>query len=134
MHKFAKCNEASGDKGLTYSLIKGSIIALLVSMVGILLFALVLKFIVINDTTIGWINQVIKALSILLGVRTTLKSSAGKGLIKGVLLGLLYTLIAYLVFSFLSTSISFDATTIIDLVFGGVMGAICGVIMNNSSK
>ena len=122
----------NNQRGVTYALIKGSIIALLVSMIGILLFALFLKFIAISDSAISWINQVIKALSILLGVRATLKISAGRGMIKGVLLGILYTFVAYLVFSFLSSSISFDTSTIIDFVFGGIMGGICGIIMNNS--
>ena len=122
------------DRSFLYALIKGALVALLVSMSGILLFALILKFIVMSDTVIATINQIIKAISILLGVRTTLKASHGKGLVKGTVLGLVYTLIAYLVFSFLSASISFDTTTIIDMVFGGVMGAICGIIMNNSNK
>lgn len=134
MHNIAKKHNFSEDKGLIYGLIKGSIVALLISMVGILLFALFIKFIVVSDSVIGWVNQIIKALSILFGVRTTLRACPGKGLVKGTLLGLLYTLLAYLVFSFLSVSISFDVTTIIDLVFGGVMGAICGIIMNNSNK
>lgn len=122
------------DRSLLYALTKGALVALLVSMIGILLFALILKFIVMSDTAIATINQIIKAMSILLGVRATLKVSQGKGLIKGTILGLVYTLIAYLVFSFLSASISFDSSTLVDMVFGGVMGAICGIIMNNSNK
>lgn len=125
---------AVNNRSFLYALAKGALVALLVSMISILLFALILKFIVMSDSTIATINQIIKAMSILFGVRATLKVSQGKGLIKGTMLGLAYTLIAYLVFSFLSASISFDATILVDMVFGGVMGAICGIIMNNSNK
>lgn len=122
------------NKGLIRALVKGTIISVVVSLVGILLFALVLKFIDISDNVIRIVNQVIKVLSILLGVRSTLKVCPTKGLFKGIIVGILYTIFAYVIFSFLSTSISFDLTTLIDLLFGGIMGGICGIIMNNAKK
>ena len=114
--------------------IKGATVALIVSLVGILIFAFVLKFIEISEGMINPINQVIKAISILIGVKIALKHTNKLGWLKGALLGIVYTLLAYLIFSFLSSSIMFDQTTLIDMVFGGIMGAICGIIMVNAKK
>ena len=55
------------------SVIKGSLIALSFSLVGILVFAFVLRFVTISDTAIKPINQVLKILSILIGVFCGLK-------------------------------------------------------------
>lgn len=114
--------------------IKGATVAVIVSLVGILLFALLLKFISIGDGVISPINQVIKAISILIGTKVALKYTKNLGWLKGALLGLFYTLLAYLIFSFLSSSIVFDTTTMIDVMFGMVMGAICGIIVVNAKK
>lgn len=114
--------------------VKGATVALIVSLVGILLFALLLKFVSISEGVIGPVNQVIKAISILVGTKVALKRTTNLGWLKGAILGLFYTLLAYLIFSFLSSSIVFDTTTLIDVMFGMVMGAICGIIVVNSKK
>lgn len=128
------CAVQNGEKGLFSSLCKGTFVALLISLVGILLFALFLKFVDINDGWISPINQIIKVISIFFGVKTFLKYSCGKGLIKGTILSFVYTLLAFIIFSILSGGFVFDVTLLLDILFGVLIGAICGIICISAKK
>lgn len=113
---------------------KGTLIALCVSLVLVLVFAFILKFTNISDSVINPINQVIKGISIFLGVFIGLKKCKELGLVSGLLIGFIYTLLAFLVFSLLSGSFVFDIKLLTDSVFGAVIGAICGIISVNIKK
>ena len=112
-------------------ILKGVGVSLVVSLVGILVFAFVLRFVNIGDNLIKIINQVIKVLSVLLGVSLTLKKDKTKGLLKGAGVGALYTLLAYLVFSVLVGNFNFGLSLVFDTIFAAVIGLICGVIFVN---
>lgn len=77
---------------------KGTLIALCISLTLVLVFAFLLKFTNISDSVINPINQVIKGISIFLGVFIGLKKSKELGLVSGLLIGFIYTMIAFLVF------------------------------------
>lgn len=111
--------------------IKGSLWAVSISLIAILLFAVIIRFTNLSDSFIMPINQVIKIFSILIGCLMATKLNPQKGLKMGFFIGLIYSVLAYLIFSILSTSFSFSMTTIIDLVFASLIGAICGVFAVN---
>ncbi len=115
-------------------ILKGTLIALCTSMVLVLVFAFLLKFTNISDSAINPVNQVIKGVSIFLGVFIGLKKCKELGLVSGLLIGFIYTIIAFLVFSILSGGFSFDVTLLTDCVFGAIIGAICGIISVNIKK
>lgn len=119
---------------LLLSVLKGSLVALCFSLVGILVFAFLLKFTNISDSVINPVNQVIKGLSVFFGVFIGLKKEKEMGLVSGLLIGLIYTMVAFLVFSILDGNFVFDRTLLNDIIFGGIMGAICGIICVNIKK
>ena len=114
--------------------LKGAFIALGVSLVGVLMFAFLLKFTNISDSVINPVNQVIKAVSIFLGVFLGLRKQKEMGLVSGLLIGLIFTMIAFLTFSVLDGHFAFDRTLLNDTIFGCIMGAICGIICVNIKK
>lgn len=114
--------------------IKGAMIALAISLVGVLIFAFFIKYVAIPVEAIRPINQVIKGISLLVGTFIALKKIEQMGLINGLLIGLAYTLLAFLVFSILDGNFEFDRTLINDLLFGGIIGGICGIISVNFRK
>lgn len=130
----AKRLEEKKDPGAFLSIVKGSLIALCISLVGILIFAFCLKFTSLPEKLITPINQVIKGISIFLGVFFGLKKRKDKGLISGLAIGLIYTLVAFLVFSLLNSSFVFDMTLLYDIIFGTIIGGICGIICVNVKK
>ena len=122
------------DQRNSISVAKGVMVAVCISLVLVLLFAFLLKFTNIPESTIKPVNQVIKGLSILIGVFVGLKRKKELGLVSGLLIGLIYTIAAFLVFSCLGGVFAFDLTLLTDLLFGAVMGAICGIICVNLKK
>ncbi len=119
---------------LLLSILKGSLVAVCFSLIGILVFAFILKFTNISDSVINPVNQVIKGASVFLGVFIGLKKQKEMGLVSGLLIGLVYTIVAFLVFSILDGCFVFDRTLLNDILFGGLMGSICGIICVNIKK
>lgn len=125
-------SSAQESKGVFLkSLIKGALIALSVSIIGICIFAFVLRFLDISTNLINPINQVIKIVSILIGTLLGLKKVKEMGLVSGFLIGVLYTFLAFVLFSALNGCFVFDATLLTDMLFGGIAGAIGGVVAVN---
>ena len=125
-------NEKSSS--LALGIVKGVVVGLCVSLVGILLFAFVLRFTSISDKIIAPVNQVVKGVSIFFGVFVGLKKHKKNGLFSGFLIGLLFTILAFLVFSLLDGAFCFDKTLLNDIIFGSIIGAICGIICVNLKK
>ncbi len=117
-----------------FSVAKGALVAVCVSLVLVLMFAFLLKFTNIPESTIKPVNQVIKGISILIGVFVGLRKSKELGLVSGLLIGFIYTIVAFVVFSILGGVFAFDLTFLSDILFGAVMGAICGIICVNLKK
>lgn len=126
--------ETAGGKKILGAIIKGSLIALCFTLVGILIFAFILKFTNIPESVILPVNQVIKGVSVFMGVFIGLKKSKEMGLLSGLLIGLIYTFVAFLTFSILDGDFAFDKRLLNDVLFGSVMGAICGIICVNIKK
>ena len=121
-----------GEKGaFLKALIKGSLVALSISLIAICVFAFLLRFFDINADLIKPINQIIKIVSILIGSFIALKNVREMGLITGFLIGVVYTILAFLVFSLLNGAINFSPSIVNDLLFGGITGAIVGVFAVN---
>ncbi|MBO5394365.1 MAG: TIGR04086 family membrane protein [Clostridia bacterium] len=116
------------------SIAKGSIVALCSSLLLVLVFAFLLKFTNIPDSAITPVNQVIKGVSVFLGVFVGMKKIKELGLISGLLIGVVYTIAAFFVFSILAGGFVFDLTFITDIVFGAIIGGVCGIICVNLKK
>ena len=114
--------------------IKGSLMALSVCLILILVFAFILRFVAVSDSLISPINQIIKTVSILVGTFYGLKKSKEMGLISGLIVGLMFTLISFLAFSILDGSFVIGVSLVNDCLFGSIIGAICGIIAVNFGK
>ena len=126
--------KSEGKSRFFKPIIKGVVVALCVALVLILLFAFLLRFTNIPENIIAPVNQVIKGISIFLGVLFGLKKVKENGIINGLFIGLLFTILAFLVFSLLDGAFVFDRTLINDIIFGTIIGAICGIICVNLKK
>ena len=114
--------------------LKGVLVAVCISIVGVLLFAVVYKFVAMNGTTIKIVNQVIKVLSVLLGVNVALNGNKTKGAVKGLLIGVIYSIVAYAIFGLLSSTFTFNLSILYDAIFAGLVGLIAGVFLVNLKK
>lgn len=126
--------KVKNSNGLLGAVLKGVLCAVCVSLALVLVFAFLLKFTNIPESVIKPINQVIKGVSVFVGVFVGMKKLKELGLVSGLLIGLAYTIMAFLIFSILGGSFNFDLTFLTDIVFGGVIGSICGIICVNLKK
>lgn len=112
---------------------KATILAVTLSLLMLLVFALFIRFVNISEKVILPVNQVIKIISLFIACFVALKNT-NKGFLKGLIIGILYAIISYIVFSFLSGAISFGLTSFTDILFCGVIGGICGILAVNTRK
>lgn len=131
--KEVETQEAEKPK-LWLNILKGSLVSLAISLVLILIFAFFIKYVAVPENAIKPINQVIKGISLLVGTFIALKKSSQMGLVSGLLIGLSYIILAFIVFSILDGNFEFSKTLVNDLLFGGIIGGICGVIAVNFKK
>ncbi len=127
-------NSETTKKSGFLQILKGAIFAVSISLVGILLFALLIKFTNLNEKWILPINQVIKIVSIFFGIMLAFNRGTNKGFLKGMLIGFIYTVLAYVVFSILARQFSFTLNSITDMIFGAIIGGISGIIVINIKK
>lgn len=127
-------DEKSSKGGLFLAVVKGVVSGLCVALLGILIFAFLLRFTSIPETIIAPVNQVIKGVSIFFGVFFGMKKHKNMGLLSGLLIGFFFTIVAFLVFSILDGAFVFDKTFFNDIIFGCIIGAICGIICVNLKK
>lgn len=107
-------------------ILKGVIIALLITLVSVLIFALILSLASLSDKIIKPINQFIKLISVFFGCFLSVRNS--RFILKGGLIGLLSALLSGLLFALIAGSGLTFLTLLIDLIFATVMGAISGAI------
>ena len=117
-----------------FTILKGALSALIISLVGILIFAFIIKLTSISDILIKPINQVIKVISILFGCILAFKNKAEKTLSKGLIVGIFYTILAFLLFSTLNGKFEFNISLLLDILFGGAIGLISSIICNIFKK
>jgi len=103
--------------------VKGTLHAVIATLLLVLLFALVVRFAGIGGGAITAIMQIIKVVSIFYGVRVTLRSIEKKGYLFGALVGLLYTVLSFFIFSIIDSNFSITIGLLNDLIFCTILGA-----------
>ena len=120
-------------KTIIIAFIKAAILATIVALALILIFAFILKLTNISDAAITPINMVIKAISVIVGTLLLCKNGQG-GLVKGLFLGLIFACLSFTIFSILNGSFVFKFSLVIDLIYCTLVGAIVGVVAVNLKK
>lgn len=121
-------------KPFVKSIMKGSLLALSISLILVCVFAFLLRFINIPISAIKPVNQAIKIISVLVGVMFALKKCRELGLVMGFAIGILFNAFAFVIFSLLNGGFVFEPSIINDLLFGGITGGIAGIFTVNFTK
>ena len=109
--------------------IRGVLLSLLFSLLLVLVFALIIRWVDLDEKTIIPVNYAIKFLSLFLGVMIGFKNRKN-GILKGAIVGLIFILLTFLIFSAMNgfKDVKFNW---LDLAFLPLGGAIIGVIRVN---
>ena len=115
-------------------MLRGTLYAIILTLVLVLLFAVVVRFSNIGQTGISIVAQIIKVLSIFIGVSIALRGVNRRGYINGAILGILYTCFAFFIFSILDSSFNITIGFLNDMVFSLGIGALCAVILKMGKR
>lgn len=116
------------------SILKCCLIGIVVTLIGIVFFAIVLKFADLNSTVITTVNNIIKALAIFFMIFFLKKSGNGKLIVKALVAGLIYAVLSFLIFSIMNGGFVFNLSILYDLLFALIVSIIAAVILNLTSK
>ena len=125
--------KATKEKMNFLPIVSGVVLSIVVSLVLILLFALLIKWLEWGDAVIKPINVAIKIISIAVGVLVATRDGKN-GLKKGAVVGVLYVLLSFLIFSLLLGSFSLSMKFVWDLLLGLLSGVLLGVLCVNLKK
>ena len=115
-------------------IVKGSSFAIITSMILLFIFALVLSYTKVSETSITPVVMIVVGISILLGSTISTRKIKKNGLFNGGLVGFIYITILYLASSLCLGGFSLSMYSFILLGIGIVTGMIGGVIGVNLNK
>ncbi len=114
-------------------LLRGLGVSILTTLVGVALFSLLMQWVKPSDGAIRVFNQVLKLLSIALGVWSAVGRGGEKGLMRGAAVGLGYMGLGVALYAILSGQQAAFSSYLADLAMGIAGGGIVGMILSNIS-
>ena len=128
---YSKYKTEKVNRNFIADFLKGLIVAMLISFALVIALAFCLKWFSIDEKFITPLNIAVKIISVIVGAMIAIRGES-RGLIKGIVFGLLYMLLAFISFSFLARSFSFDLSLILDILCSCFAGGLVGIIKVNS--
>ena len=127
-------NYAESNKNNIVTIIKGSAIALAISLIGLLVLSIILTYTNLSENFTVPIIIMINAVSIIIGSMISVKKVKNKGYINGGIVGFIYILCIYILSSMIVTGFTFNLTTGITILIAIIAGIIGGIIGINIKK
>ena len=115
-----------------FSIVKGLAFSVAVSLLGAVIFAVILRSCALSDSIIYPVNQVIKSMALAMGA--VMFARGEKGWLKGSIIGVLFTAVSYLAFSAIGGDFSLSWLILAELLLGLVAGAVSGIIAVNVKR
>ena len=131
VHRRGKTGKQAG--GEWFRLLKGLGTAVLVTVIGVAVFALVMQWIRPTEGAVKLFNQVLKLISIAAGVTAAVGRGCEGGLLRGAAVGLLYMALGVALYALLSGQQASATAYLADLGMGVAGGGIAGMILSNIS-
>ena len=122
-------NESFNDG---FSIVKSVGCALAISLLGAVVFAVILRACSLSDTVIYPVNQTIKSVALAIAVMLFVRGE--RGWLKGGAIGILFTAVSYLAFSAIGNDFSLSWLIFAELFLGIFVGALSGIIAVNVKR
>ena len=126
-----KLSRSGGGSGMVAglsSVLRGVLIALVVTLLGVVVLALVIRWTTPSDMVVSILNQALKLLAIAGGCWICLRNQTEGTLIKGALIGFIYMLLGVVAYALLSGLPIQLSSYLADLGMGVAAGGLCGMI------
>ena len=126
--------EGSENSKNIFRILKGSIFAIILSLILLLIYAMLLTYTELSESTMVPVIITITGISILIGSTISTIKIRKNGLLNGSLVGLIYVIALYLASSICLTGFLLTPNSFIMLIVGVVTGMIGGIIGVNLNK
>ena len=124
-----KVNEDNSNSVIR--ILKGSIIAMVATIILLIIFAAILTYTNINENTMPTVIIVITALSILIGSQIATSKIKRNGILNGAIVGLIYIAFLYILSGLVTKNFSLNNYSIIMIVTSILIGGLGGIIGGN---
>ena len=121
-----KVNEDNSNSVIR--ILKGSIIAMVATIILLIIFAAILTYTNINENTMPTVIIVITALSILIGSQIASSKIKRNGILNGAIVGLIYIAFLYILSGLVTKNFSLNNYSIIMIVTSILIGGLGGII------
>lgn len=123
-----KNDNVTKEKNNYVSILKGSILAIVITIFCLAIYAGILTYTTISENTITPVILVISGISILIASSISSRKLKKQGMISGGIIGLIYILVIYLLSSILSGEFSLNSNSIILIIVCIITGMVGGII------
>ncbi len=120
--------ETLNEKKNIFIIIKGSIIALILTIIMLTIYAVVLSYTNISEDSMVPVVMTIIGMSILISSSLTNLKIKKKGILNGAVIGLIYILVLYIISSIITGVFSLNTNSIIMIIVSILTGMIGGII------
>lgn len=111
-------------------ILKGTLAAALITLTAMLLIAACALFFRISDGALLAVNQLVKILSVILGVRIAVGRGGRRGFVTGTVVALLYMIAGYILYASLGGA--YDVRTMLgEMLLGAAVGSVAGAVCAN---
>ena len=122
----------SANRGSVFlSILKGLLVAIVFTLLGMLLFAALTVFASVPDNLLTVLNQLLKIAAIALGVRAAVGRGGTRGFVTGAVLALIYMILGYAMYVLLGGGVHSVTTMLGEMLLGAAIGGVCGAILAN---
>lgn len=108
--------------------IKGSAFSIIITLIGLLVYSIILSYTSVSESTIPTIVIIITAISILIGSTISTSNIKKNGIVNGILVGIIYIAIIYLISSIVTGNFLLNTNSIIMVIASTLTGALGGII------
>lgn len=134
MEKDNIITEESELKKNSVRIIKGSIFAIITSAILLLIFAVLLCYTNLSESTMLPVILVITGISILIGSMMSTRKIRKNGILNGGMVGFIYIITLYLISSLFLAGFNLTFNSFIMLIIGIITGMIGGIIGVNTNR
>ena len=108
--------------------IKGSAFSIIITLIGLLIYSIILSYTSVSESTIPTIVIIITAISVLIGSTISTSNIKKNGIINVMFVGVIYIAIIYLLSSIVTGNFLLNITSIIMIITSVLTGALGGII------
>lgn len=116
---------------ILFSLLKGLIASILITLAGMVVLAFAVVFIPFSDGAVLLVNQVLEIVSIFVGVVLAVGVGGNRGFLMGAALGLVYMVLGYGLYCLLDGGLTPPVTMVGEFAMGALIGALSGAVAAN---